>query len=408
MLIKSMWWYGHLVEGMLDSEQAARRLGVKLATLYAYVSRGVIESHRSGDNRRRLFVAEDVEALARRTREAKSTQPKFATVLTGITEIRDDGPVYRGHRASDLAESATYEEVAELLWGTGGTAEVWRQLSIDVPRTLPIPDRLDRVVLSAGTRDPRRGDLRPRVVVDSGRALIATMAQALALAHGRGDRDVPALRLGRRRVPRSVAAVVAGGLIPKPRPRHVSAVNAAMVLLADHELAASTLAVRVAASTRADHYHAILAGLGAMAGPLHSGAPVVVEAFLREADRVGAGQAVDETLRRGTRLPGFGHAVYRAGDGRFPVLRRLLEGAAPPRWAGLLDSVLDAAEQRGEQRPNIDLALGAMTLGFGMPPGASRAIFTIARVGGWIAHYLEELLEPPLRFRTRAIYASRL
>ncbi len=390
---------------MLQSEQAARRLGVKLSTLYAYVSRGIIQSHPSGDTRRRLFVAEDVEALARRTREAKSAQPKIATVLTSITEIRKDGPVYRGQRAIDLATSATYEEVAQLLWGTSHQAGVgaWPNLPVNLPRTLGMSDRLDQVVVTTGANDPRRGDLRPEAVVGSARALIATMAASL----GRGDRVMPVLRVGRRRFTESVAAAVAAGLIPKARPAHVAVVNAAMVLLADHELAPSTLAVRMAASTRADHYHAVLTGLGAMAGPFHSGAPVVVEAFLREADRVGAPRAVDETLRRGTRLPGFGHVVYQTGDGRFPVLKRLVESAATRHWNTLVDSVLDAAGARGVPAPNVDLGLGAMTLGFGMPPGASRTIFTVARVAGWIAHYLEELLEPPLRFRTRAIYASR-
>jgi citrate synthase len=393
------------VDGFLDSEQAARRLGVKVATLYAYVSRGMIESHPSGDARRRLFVAEDVEALARRTRQANSTQPKVATVLTSITEIRRDGPVYRGQRASDLAVSATYEEVAALLWGTSGELNTgaWRRLAVNVPGALAIPDRLEQVVIMAGAQDPMRGDLRPEAVVDSGRALIATMAASI----GHRDRTEPALRVGGRRVIGSVAGTVAAGLIRNPRPGHVSVVNAAMVMLADHELAASTFAVRLAASTRADHYHGILAGLGTIAGPLHSGAPVVVEAFLREADRVGAGRAVDETLRRGTRLPGFGHAVYQTGDGRFPVLKRLVEGAGSSHWSSLLDSVLVAAEQRGVRAPNIDLGLGAMTLGFGMAPGASGTIFTVARVAGWIAHYLEELLEPPLRFRMRAIYANR-
>lgn len=390
---------------MLESEQAARRLGVKLATLYAYVSRGLIESHPSGDPRRRLFAAADVEALARRTREAKQAQPTVATVLTSITEIRPGGPVYRGRRASDLAESAPYEEVAELLWDAPAARDAcpWRPFAVDLHRTLPVPDRLDHVVLTASAMDPSRADLRPEAVVGSARRLIATMVASLAAGEG----ATPMLRVGTRRVPGSVAAALTAGLVPKARPAHVSVVNAAMVLLADHELAASTLAVRVAASTRADHYHAVLAGLGAMAGPLHSGAPVMTEAFLHEARRIGALRAVDEVLARGMPLPGFGHAVYQAGDGRFPVLHRLLQGAASPSVRALLDSVLDAARQRGAPPPNVDLGLAAVALGLGMVPGASRAVFTVARVAGWIAHYLEELLEPPLRFRTRAIYANR-
>jgi Helix-turn-helix domain len=89
------------VTGMLDSEQAALRLGVKLPTLYAYVSRRLVESHHSGEGRRRLFAADDVEDLAKRSRGNRAIEAKVATVSTGVTQIRDHGPVYRGRLARD-------------------------------------------------------------------------------------------------------------------------------------------------------------------------------------------------------------------------------------------------------------------------------------------------------------------
>src|SRR5271156_2530396 len=101
---------------MLESEEAARRLGVKLPTLYAYVSRGLVVSHPSRDSRRRLFDVEDVEQLARRSRGGRRVEAKLASVTTGITQIRDDGPYYRGQAVADLAANATFEEVADLLW----------------------------------------------------------------------------------------------------------------------------------------------------------------------------------------------------------------------------------------------------------------------------------------------------
>ncbi|MGH9293210.1 MAG: citrate synthase [Acidimicrobiales bacterium] len=391
--------------GMLVSEQAARRLGVKLPTLYAYVSRGLIESHPSGDPRRRLFAAEDVEALARRSREGRTTAAKVATVLTAVTQIGEAGPIYRGCPACDLAGSASYEEVAELLWGSDGhaTPGSWQPHPLSPPRSLSVTDRLRWVVLMAGAKDPHRGDLRPEAVIQATRCLIASMAAAL----GPGDsRNPPVLVLGRRRVEKSVAAAVAGGLMNAPRPAHVAAVNAAMVLLADHELAASTLAVRIAASTRADPYDAVMTALGAMAGPYHSGAPNLAANLLRDVDRVGAESAVDERLRWNSQLPGFGHSVYPAGDPRFSALKELIDRAASPRWRDHLTLVVQAAAARGVSAPNVDLGLGALVLAFGMADGAGQTLFTVARVAGWIAHYLEELTERPLRYRTRAIYRT--
>src|SRR5271167_3048867 len=101
---------------MLESAEAARRLGVKLPTLYAYVSRGLLVSHRAPEGRGSLFAAEDVEALAKRSRGGRTTETRLATVTTSTTQLRDDGPVYRGTPATVLATTVPYEEAAELLW----------------------------------------------------------------------------------------------------------------------------------------------------------------------------------------------------------------------------------------------------------------------------------------------------
>ncbi|HUZ10251.1 MAG TPA: helix-turn-helix domain-containing protein [Acidimicrobiales bacterium] len=93
---------------MLDSDEAARRLGVKLATLYAYVSRGLLDSHRSPDGRRSLFVLDDVEQLARRARGGRRVETRLATVTTSVTQLREDGPAYRGTPAVALATTASF------------------------------------------------------------------------------------------------------------------------------------------------------------------------------------------------------------------------------------------------------------------------------------------------------------
>jgi citrate synthase len=176
--------------------------------------------------------------------------------------------------------------------------------------------------------------------------------------------------------------------------------------LADHELATSTLAVRMAASTRADLYDAVLAGLGTLGGPLHGGASQLALQLVLEAERLGPERALDNALRWQGLLPGFGHAVYVGADPRVAVLLEHVEIlASPGQWA-LLGTMTELAAARDLPPPNVDLALAALTWVTGMPADAGRTLFAVARVAGWTAHYLEELTERPLRFRARAVYAS--
>ncbi len=204
----------------------------------------------------------------------------------------------------------------------------------------------------------------------------------------------------------SMAARLASALSSAPTPEQVRAVNAALVLMADHELATSTMAVRMAASTRADIYDALLAGLGTIAGPLHGGASRLAYSLLADAERFGAPRALDETLRWQGVLPGFGHSVYKNGDARAAVLFDLFESMADPAHIEVVRSVIALASAHTIPLPNVDLAMAAISWSAGMPPEAGQILFTVARVVGWVAHYLEELGERPLRYRARAVYAS--
>ncbi len=397
---------------VLQSEEAARRLGVKLPTLYAYVSRGLLVSHPAADGRRSLFLADDVEALARRSRGGRRTETRLATVTTATTQLRDDGPAYRGTAATVLATTVPYEDVAELLWQVGGEApRPWPAVTLHPPGDLGTSDRLRWATLMAGAGDPLRSDLRPEAVVAAARRLVATMVAALPEQAAPAPVATPvqdgALPAGERTIEGSVAAALTARLAPAPDQALVRAVNAALVLLADHELAASTLAVRVAASTRADLYDAVLAGLGVMGGSLHGAASQLAHALLREAERSGAEHALNEALRWQGLLPGFGHTVYGGADPRFTVLRDMVGDLGTPATRGALEAVLALAAQQGLPAPNVDLGLAALTRAGAMPEDAGRTMFTIARVAGWTAHYLEELDERPLRYRARAVYAGR-
>lgn len=391
-----------MVDRVLRSREAARRLGVKVPTLYAYVSRGLLPSHPAPDGRHSLFLADDVEALARRSRGGRRTETRLATVTTSTTQLGEDGPRYRGRRATELARTHPYEAVAELLWEGTGAAVPWPALDLSPPPSLAAADRLPWAVLMAGAGDPLRGDLRPEAVRAVARGLVATLVAVLPVA----SRPVAPLVLDGRRIDHSVAAALAARLVPAPGPGATGAVNAALVLLADHELAASTLAVRVAASARADPYDAVAAGMAVMGGPLHGGASALAYALLGEAHDHGPARALGDRLRWGGLVPGFGHTVYRGPDPRFVVLHQVVDDLGSGEWGAVLEAVVTLARERELPPPNVDLGLAALARATGMEAGAGRTIFTVARVAGWVAHYLEELDERPLRYRARAVYAG--
>ena len=378
---------------MLSSEEAARRLGVKLTTLYAYVSRGVVESHRDPSGRGSLFELSDIESLAARSRGGRRTESRLATVTTSVTQIRlDEGPLYRGRAATALAAAMTFEEVAGLLWQTDTDGD-WSVPDLGV---CPLSDTLERMrwaLVLCGATDPLRADLRPIAVTRAARRAITALVDVVGPAPSDEAGSSPiSQRLARR----------LGGSAPSSS---AAAIDAALVLMADHELATSTMAVRIAASVRADPYDAFTAGLATLAGPLHGGASQQAYELLVLAERDGAQRALNTALREHRLIPGFGHMVYKTGDPRFVTLLSFADGLLSAERRALLQEVMDLAAAHAVPLPNCDLGLAALSWGLGMPPDTGRTIFAVARIAGWTAHYMEELGERPLRFRARSVYA---
>jgi citrate synthase len=179
------------------------------------------------------------------------------------------------------------------------------------------------------------------------------------------------------------------------------------VLLADHELATSTLAARVAASTRADPYAVVLSGLGAVSGPLHGKAALTVHELLLAASAGGSAErAVAQVLAQRATMPGFGHPVYSDIDPRAACLLQRFLPLTKRADRAVIEAVRAATQASTQQAPNVDFALAAFAFALHMPIGATEAIFAIARSAGWLAHALEEYGETPLRFRARALYVG--
>ncbi len=396
---------------MLDSAEAARRLGVKVSTLYAYVSRGVLPSYPAPDRRRSLFALEDIERLAHRARGGRQVETRLATVTTAVTQLTERGPLYRGVPAVDLANRSGFEAVAELLWES--EPGPWDPVPVGRPPGPSPAVVLPWSAVMAGAADPLRADRQPAAVARAGRRVVATMVRATSRAAGRIDEDAELFDQGAGHAgsgPADEAAIadrlVHGLLGPSAPEAVVRAVDAALVLLADHELATSTLAVRVAASTRADCCDAVLAGLGTIAGPLHGGASGQAYALLVDAAAKGAGPALHDALRWHGLVPGFGHALYAGGDPRAAALLEHVDVLATEDHRRVLEDVRALVVEQGDVAPNVDFALAGLALATGMGPNAGSIIFAVARTAGWIAHYLEELHERPLRFRARAVYAA--
>jgi citrate synthase len=387
---------------MLSSEEAARRLGVKVSTVYAYVSRGLLTSHPNRAGRGSLFDLAEIERMAQRSRGGRQTESRLATVTTAVTQLHQDGgPFYRGRAATALVGQLRFEEVAELLWDAEDADhadQTHEEGKWSAPDLGPCPlvatlDRMRWALVMCGAADRLRADLRPVAVTRAARHVIAALTAVVGPPPDGEQPDAPiAVRLAQR----------LGGSQPV---LSAAAVDAALVLMADHELATSTMAVRVAASTQADIYDALLAGLVTLAGPLHGGASQQAYELLAAAERDGAARALNDTLRVHRLLPGFGHLVYKEGDARFDALLVLAEPLLSPERRELLREVIELAAAHDVPLPNCDLALAALSWGTGMPPDTGRTIFAIARVAGWTAHYLEELFERPLRFRARAVYS---
>ena len=410
----------------LGAGEAARRLGIKQATLYSYVSRGVLRRRTGEDGRSSLFDAGEVESLARRGRPRHPGAGEFV-IESALTEITSDRACYRGLDITALAARYELEDAAWLLWTgelTGRDRGPWRATEAALragraaqaalpPGTLPL-ERFGVIVPALAAADPLRLQLDPPAVITAARAIMAGLVDCLPVSAGPGDGAGPdGAGLGSADVGgsggggggASLTERLWGKLCPGPPDDGLKgALRAALVLLADHELAASTFAARVAASVRADPYAVVATGLGAAGGALHGGASLGVEAILAAAaGPQDVARAVGSLLRRGERIPGFGHFVYRSGDPRAAFLLGEIRARAPgsPRLA-VADALAREVVSRGLPTPNIDFALAVLASVAGMVPGAAEAVFAVARTAGWIGHALEEYARhAPLRPRAR-------
>ncbi|MBM6578816.1 citrate synthase family protein [Microvirga sp. BT689] len=359
---------------LTSAEEASSRLGISRASLYAYVSRGLIRSFSSPhDPRQHLYALEDVEALVERKARFRRPTVAAATALdwglpvleTSITQIRDGRLFYRGQDAIALARAAALEDVTRLLIGALDENAFRRPSRMPAP--LPAPAFGPHAFVAQAIR--LLAEPAPR---ETRAAEVAAILRLTAAAASGGDPGTSPLH-------RHLASAW------KAPPQAVDTIRRALVLCADHELSSSAFAVRVTASTGASLRNAVITGLAALSGPYHGGMTERVRTFL---DAPGL-----------LPHPSFRHRLYPEGD---PRARALLENV--PLLASDATTLQAVANASGD-RPNIDVALVMMERAYGLPVGAAFTLFAIGRTAGWLAHAIEQRSQATL-IRPRARYVA--
>ncbi len=382
---------------LLSSSEAAALLRVSRETLYTYVSRRLVTPVAHPANARRsLFEATEVNRLAEQIRRRSRRAVAASTLDCGepvlnsaITRIDKGTLLYRGRSAVELANSATLEDVAALLW--------------QFP-SLPQPhddEPFDPASPGTDGTHPHGWYI----------AVAARRAQTCPWA----TRD-ETVQLGATRLLRHMALAALGTSTPQVAPAGpihtwmarawrlddagADLIRRALVLTADHELNPSTYAVRVVASTRAPLGACVLAGLCALVGPRHGGATEAVRLLLEDADFMSdPSRGVAAYRARGQTVPGFGHKLYPLGD---PRATALLDHVSVPSEVVELIEAMEGATGR---RPNIDFALAVLGWVLKLPAGAAFKLFATGRVVGWIAHAMEQWSDDQV-IRPRAVYTG--
>jgi len=383
----------------LTARETAERLGIKRDTLYAYVSRGLLRSQPIPGSRERGYRTEEVERLraGRGLSRATRSEPFVPVIDSAICLIEGGRLYYRGHDAIRLAETTTLEDIAGLLWGQDPISTFRHSQRseargiggrVGAAASLGVIERCHVRLAELAAADLGALDLTPHGIVRTGRAILYQLAACI------GDRPT---------APDPVHEQLAA--LWRLDQKGADLIRRCLVLLADHELNASTFVARCVASTGATPYAVVSGALAALSGRRHGGASASAEALLHEiAERDDPLAVMAARLARNEMLPGLGHPLYPAGDPRAAALLNAAM-AAIPASRPLIEAAVAAARQLVPQPPNVDFALAAATTALGLPQGTALAIFILGRTVGWIAHAIEQYQSDVL-IRPRARYTG--
>ena len=348
-------------------------------------------------------------------------------VVAGETAISsiDDGLHYRGYSIEELAEHASFEEVAYLILHgelpTSTALQSLRERLADyaplnptiveilgqIPASAPMMDVMRSGVSLLGHFDPDQNDNSQEANLRKAERLLAQLPVIMAARQR--------LRSGEQPVaPRRDLSFSANLLWmlneQEPPASHERAMDVTLVLYAEHEYNASTFTARVVCSTLADMHSAITAAIGALKGPLHGGANERVMDVLQEVgDAESAEKWVRDALAKKRRIMGFGHRVYKTGDPRARFLKTLCAELAAETENEEMEEMADTIERivQSEKKlpPNLDWPSARLYHYLGLPVDLYTPLFVVSRVVGWSAHAIEQLANNRL-IRPRSNYVG--
>jgi citrate synthase len=351
--------------------------------------------------------------------------PGLEGVIAGETAISTvvDGLRYRGYPVTELAEKATFDEVAYLL--LHGELPTVKQLAefqqrVATARVLPGPlinllgsvpreaepmDVLRSAVSVLAHFDADTTDSSHAANVRKAEHLLGQIPVAIAIHHRlhRGQQPIAARpELGHAA---NFLYMLRG---QEPSAADTRALDVSLILYAEHEFNASTFTARVVCSTESDLHSAIVAAIGALKGRLHGGAnEKVMDLLQKTGGPAHAEKWIHDALARKERVMGFGHRVYKAGDVRAGILktyaRKAAEAAGALQWeetAEIIERVLGAEKHLF---PNLDWPAGRLYHALGLEVPLYTPIFVMSRVVGWSAHFIEQqehnrLIRPRARY----------
>lgn len=406
----------------LSAQEAIRLLEVRPQTLYAYVSRGWIRKLRQEGRKDRLYLREDVERVRARSRARSGHGAVAASAMhwgepiipTAITQITPEGPRYRGRLAVQLARDGTsFEAVAELLWSGFLYDDLLRwpviALPADVRRliqsTLRSNDQLFEILAFVTLKlGISRGGIAERVrsgrPVDAARQIIQVLVGCFAYL-SRQHRFLP-MRNGQ-----SIVEGLLRSLDVAVTAENREAMEAMLVLFADHELSPGAFAARVAASSGATLHSCIACAICTSSGVQVGRIYGRVQEFLAGApSKAVLLRRAQEFQERGSAVPGFVHPVYPKGDPRGLFLLDLAKRRSRQsrRLEAIYGFVDDAREKLGIY-PRHEIAAVALAIAMGIPAHSAAAVFMLARTAGWVAHVMEQRLSQGL-LRPRAKFVE--
>jgi len=344
---------------------------------------------------------------------------------TAISSIAGTTLLYRGYTIEDLAHNASFEEVAYLLWfGRLPNAEEYAAFERELHASMPLPpaafgwfhglptavhpmDFLHAVVAGLSLHDPDANVLTPEANLRKAVRLTARLGTIVAAYHRVRGGQWPLQPLPGRSLAWNFLYMLHGR---EPDPGRVRQLDTCLILHADHELNASAFSARVTSSTLSGLYSSIMAAIGTLKGPLHGGANEQVMRMLLEIGSPARLTAyLEDAFATKRKVMGFGHRVYKEGDPRAAILKRMSEEISRETGHPELYQMSAHIEQIMQERkgliPNVDFYSATVYHGMGIPSDLFTPVFAASRVAGWCAHVLEQYANNRI-YRPRGRYVG--